>query len=648
MLCAGLHPRIDDDFRDLFLFVSPDGIHPGRIIERDAVGDHVAGVDLALLDPLQQRLHVFVHVGLAHFHGDSFAKRSAEGNLVEQAAVNAGNGKRAAFANGENRLAQHHGPVGFHHQGGLHLVVHTLQLIGVGFEADGVDAGVRTDTAGQVFHGREHADIVFGVVDGDGSERAGHLQAFGNAVDGDDARGAKHEGTGDGELADRAASPDSNDIAFLNLRILRGHVAGGKDVGEEEHFFVGEVALNLQRADVGEGHADILGLTSGVPAHHVRVSEEPGAGVAVGRLHEVSVWVGVVARGPDPLAAELAIAAGDGEGHNDAVAALQVGDAAADFLHDAHEFMAEDVAGFHGGNKPVVEMKVGAADGGACDLQDGIVGIENGGIRNTERFHFSFTHPAHSFHSRTPLSGGIRLAAAQRSAGSPLESWWLGNGFRVGSLFHFSNGPPGTVRLSLGARNLAGLDERFEVAEVLNDGLLRVAAAYRLPPAGQLVHAEFLQDGDVGSSIARGAFEDNFAGVLRVAADGTPGDATAGLVGHDLGVPLDGAVAALHHPVRRFLSSGNDADDLLLPERHSLDVSPQLIQVIRLALNERGAAYPLLAVLIRGRRRIVAVYDDPGAGLEGYRLGIRSFFQSFRHKSLHGCWITARRQASWP
>ena len=46
--------------------------------------------------------------------------------------------------------------------------------------------------------------------------------------------GAEHVGAADGELADRAAAPDGDGVAGLDVAVLGGHVAGGEDVGEEE------------------------------------------------------------------------------------------------------------------------------------------------------------------------------------------------------------------------------------------------------------------------------------------------------------------------------------------------------------------------------------------------------------------------------
>ncbi len=45
-----------------------------------------------------------MHVGLAHLHRDALAERGAEGHLVEQAAVDAGDRHRSALAHGLDGL----------------------------------------------------------------------------------------------------------------------------------------------------------------------------------------------------------------------------------------------------------------------------------------------------------------------------------------------------------------------------------------------------------------------------------------------------------------------------------------------------------------------------------------------------------------
>ena len=68
-------------------------------------------------------------------------------------------------------------------------------------------------------------------------------QPLGKAVDRDDALGAEQVGALDRELADRAAAPDRDGVAGLDVAVLRRHVAGGEDVGQEQHLLVAQAAL---------------------------------------------------------------------------------------------------------------------------------------------------------------------------------------------------------------------------------------------------------------------------------------------------------------------------------------------------------------------------------------------------------------------
>ena len=70
----------------------------------------------------------------------------------------------------------------------------------------------------------------------------------------------------DGELPDRPAAPDRDGVARLDVAVLGRHVAGREDVGEEQDLLVGQSVGDLDRADVGERHADVLGLAAGVAA----------------------------------------------------------------------------------------------------------------------------------------------------------------------------------------------------------------------------------------------------------------------------------------------------------------------------------------------------------------------------------------------
>ncbi|WP_433964989.1 hypothetical protein [Tunturiibacter gelidiferens] len=49
-------------------------------------------------------------------------------------------------------------------------------------------------------------------------------------------------------------------------------------------------------------------------------------------------------------------------GHHYSVAATKIGNVFADLFDDAHEFMSMDVAGFHRGDKAIVQMQIRPAD----------------------------------------------------------------------------------------------------------------------------------------------------------------------------------------------------------------------------------------------------------------------------------------------
>jgi hypothetical protein len=63
----------------------------------------------------------------------------------------------------------------------------------------------------------------------------------------------------------RDRRPDGDDVAVLDVAHLRAHVAGGQDVREEQHLLVAEVALDTDRADVGERHPGVLACAPAKP-----------------------------------------------------------------------------------------------------------------------------------------------------------------------------------------------------------------------------------------------------------------------------------------------------------------------------------------------------------------------------------------------
>jgi glycine/D-amino acid oxidase-like deaminating enzyme len=87
-----------------------------------------------------------------------------------------------------------------------------------------------------------------------------------------------------------------------------------------------------------------------------------------------------VAIGVQALLAEVALAAKDVEGHQHAVADLDLGDFVADLFDDSHELMAEGVAHARVRHETVVQMQIRTADAGARHAHDGITGMFDDGL----------------------------------------------------------------------------------------------------------------------------------------------------------------------------------------------------------------------------------------------------------------------------
>ena len=225
--------------------------------------------------------------------------------------------------------------------------------------------------------------------------------------------------------------------------------AGREDVAEEQDLLVGEAARDLDRPDVGVGHAYVFGLPARIAAGQVRVAEQAGRGVAEHLVGHLLVAIGALADREIAAPALLALAAGDRERHHDPVADLELVVRRADLDDLAHELVAHDVPGFHPGHEAVVEMQVGAADRAARDLDDRIARRLDPGIGHRVAADVLLAVPAQCSHRgfpsriRVPASGrsplaGLRATRAAtvnvRAEGgfrSPLR--WAGNVGRQGS-----------------------------------------------------------------------------------------------------------------------------------------------------------------------------------------------------------------------
>jgi hypothetical protein len=75
------------------------------IVETHAVCDDEGRIDLIKLDQLEQRLHVFVYVRLAHLESQALCERGPEWKLVKKSPIDTGYRNSATLSAGVNCLA---------------------------------------------------------------------------------------------------------------------------------------------------------------------------------------------------------------------------------------------------------------------------------------------------------------------------------------------------------------------------------------------------------------------------------------------------------------------------------------------------------------------------------------------------------------
>jgi hypothetical protein len=132
---------------------------------------------------------------------------------------------------------------------------------------------------------------------------------------------------------------------------------------------------------VGERHAQVLGLPALVAAGQVGVAEQAGRGVPEDLVGQILVAVGRLAHRVVAAVALVALAAGDRERDDDAVADLELAlGLGPDLDHLAHRLVAHHVAALHAGHEAVEEVQVGAADRRARDLHDRVARVFDLGI----------------------------------------------------------------------------------------------------------------------------------------------------------------------------------------------------------------------------------------------------------------------------
>ena len=205
------------------------------------VRDHERRVDLAGLDLLQQRPGVALHVGLAHLEGQALVHRARRTGACP------GSRRRRRGPTRVPPLRQH---MIASRSTCARSVASPTAAFALSITASTLPpACASAPTASMQLSGplplvisiKRVVDVLLLEVDRLGLALPGHLEALGHGVDGDHPPGAEHPGAADRELGDRAAAPDGDRVARLDLGVLRGHVAGGEDVGQEDDLLIGQV-----------------------------------------------------------------------------------------------------------------------------------------------------------------------------------------------------------------------------------------------------------------------------------------------------------------------------------------------------------------------------------------------------------------------
>ncbi len=111
------------------------------------------------------------------------------------------------------------------------------------------------------------------------------------------------------------------------------------------------------------------------------------------------VRVRIFAHRKEPVLTGKAGAARYRERNYDAIALLEILYGTANFFHDAHEFVAQDIALLHAWDKAVIEMQVGSANSGGRDSDDCIPLIQNLRVGYVLYLNVLFPHPTVSLHN---------------------------------------------------------------------------------------------------------------------------------------------------------------------------------------------------------------------------------------------------------
>ena len=184
------------------------------------------------------------------------------------------------------------------------------------------------------------------------------------AIHTDDQRRSHELRTDGGAQSDGALREDDHRVPDLDPTALRTPEAGRGDVREQHDLLIGHLVGNFREVRLRVRHQQILRLRAVDRVAKTPASHRPAA--------EAVAALRVLAR-----EAGAALPAGRDGPDQHAVADVVAGDARAEFLDDAHRFMADDEPRLHR-ILAAHDMEIGAADRGGSDAQDRLAGTRGG------------------------------------------------------------------------------------------------------------------------------------------------------------------------------------------------------------------------------------------------------------------------------
>src|SRR6266852_8762148 len=223
-------------------------------------------------------------------------------------------------------------------------------------------------------------------VDWNRAETLCELEAAVDHVDHEKTRRAKQMGGHDRHQSDRTRSDHGDGVARRYLRPLGREKACGQDVANEDCLFIAHAGRDGLQGVVGEWHHDVLGLATTKSAEILAIAKR--------RLLDALVE-------PATPAVVTVTARAEERGHHP-IASLEASHLGSRVLDDAHELMAEHTA-LASWNSPVVDVKVGAADGAQSHPDQRFRRLADRRLGDIDDPHVGFARVSQSPHGRDSM-----------------------------------------------------------------------------------------------------------------------------------------------------------------------------------------------------------------------------------------------------